>query len=262
MKKIFSNLFTPFRKISPTTSYILIAIQAIIVIVCLQLFSNELMPKPSEIIMALWTMLQTRDFYDDLFVSLWQTLKAMSIAIAIALPISYLVTIPFFKGVAIFITKLRFLTIAGLSFVFLVILKDASLYKLSLLLFGIVPFFITSLVAEYNTIKSEELDLCKTLKMNPWQSLYELIIFGKLNTSILVIGINFAICWSMIVYVESQTMGLGGLGTIIFKSQKHLRLEEVFAVLTVIFCIGNSSDWSMAGFRKWAFPFTSIQNIN
>lgn len=262
MKKLFLNLFTPFKKISPTTSYILIALQALFVIACLQIFTNELIPKPSEILAAAWAMLQSRDFYDDLFVSLWQTVKAMGIAISIALPISYLVTIPFFKGLAVFITKLRFLTITGLSFVFLILLKDASLYKLSLLLFGIVPFFITSLVAEYNTIKNDELDLCKTLKMNPWQSLYELVIFGKLNVSILVIGINFAICWSMIVYVESQTMGLGGLGTIIFKSQKHLRLEEVFSVLMFIFCIGNLSDWSTAGFRKFVFPFTSIQSIN
>ena len=262
MKKLLTNIFTPFKKVSPITSYTLIIIQAAIAIACLQFLTSELMPKPSEILVALWTMLQTRDFYDDMFVSLIQTIKAMGIAILIALPISYLFTMAFFKGFAKFITKLRFLTVTGLSFVFLIVLKDASLYKLSLLEFGIIPFFVTSLLSEYANIKSEELDLCKTLKMNSWESLYELIIYGKLNVSLLVIGINFAICWGMIVYVESQTMGLGGLGTIIYKSQKHIRLEEVFAVLVIIFAIGNISDWLAAFVRKKLFPFTAIQNIN
>ena len=262
MKKILINSFTPFKKVSPLTSATLMCVQAAIVIACMQFLTSELIPKPSEVLMALWTMLQTRDFYDDMFVSVLQTMKAMGIAILISLPISYLVTISFSKGIAKFITKLRFLTVAGLSFVFLIVLKDASLYKLSLLEFGIIPFFVTSLLAEYATISTEELDLCKTLKMSPWQSLYELIIFGKLDVSILVIGINFAICWGMIVYVEGQTMGLGGLGTIIYKSQKHIRLEEVFAVLVVIFAIGNISDWLAAFARKKLFPFTAIKNIN
>ena len=145
---------------------------------------------------------------------------------------------------------------------FLIFLKDASLFKLSLLLFGIIPFFVTSLLSEYATIRGAELDLCKTLKMNPWQSLYELIIYGKLNTAVLTIGINFAICWIMITYVEGQTMGGGGLGTIMIKQQKYLHLAEVFAVLIIIFVLGNLSDYLVAKFRKWAFPYTSIQTIN
>ena len=262
MKKFIFDMFTPFKKINPITRAVLMITQAVIVISCLQLFSNELFPKPTEIISSLWAMMQTKDFYDDLFASLYLTFKAMSLAIIIALPISYLITIAFFEGLAKFITKLRFLTLTGLSFVFLMFLRDADSFKLSLLLFGIVPFFVTSLLTEYATIKSEELDLCKTLKMSPWQSLYELIIYGKLNTAILAIGVNFAICWIMITYVEGQTMGGGGLGTIMIKQQKYLHLAEVFSVLIIIFTLGNISDFIFAKIRKIAFPYTSIQSIN
>ena len=201
-------MFTPFKKVSQTTRIALIISQAFLVIGCLQMFTNDLIPKPSEIITTLFSMLQTRDFYDDLFASLTLTFKAMSISILLALPISYLVTISFFKGFSMFITKLRFLTLTGLSFVFLILLNgDSASFRISLLIFGIVPFFVTSLISEYETIKSEQLDLCKTLKMNPWESLYELIIIGKMDSAILAVGVNFAICWIMITYVEGQTMG-------------------------------------------------------
>ena len=226
------------------------------------MFTNDLIPKPSEIITTLFSMLQTRDFYDDLFASLTLTFKAMSISILLALPISYLVTISFFKGFSMFITKLRFLTLTGLSFVFLILLNgDSASFRISLLIFGIVPFFVTSLISEYETIKSEQLDLCKTLKMNPWESLYELIIIGKMDSAILAVGVNFAICWIMITYVEGQTMGYGGLGTIMIKQQKYLHLAEVFSILLVIFSIGNFSDFLTKKSRKQGFPYTSIQSI-
>ena len=261
MKKLL-NLFTPFKRVDATTRYGLYFAQAFLIIGCLQMFSNELIPKPFEILQTLFGILQTRNFYDDLFASLTLTFKAMSLAILIALPISYLVKIAFFEGITLFITKLRFLTLTGLGFVFLVLLNgDSASFRISLLLFGIIPFFVTSLLSEYAKITTDELNLCKTLKMSPWQSLYELVIYGKLDSAILAVGVNFAICWIMITYVEGQTMGYGGLGTIMIKQQKYLHLTEVFSILTIIFTIGNLSDFLTTKFREIAFPHTSIQSI-
>jgi len=258
MKQI-KKLFTPFEKVNKNVLWILVAGQIIITLFLLQFHVSDLIPTPTDVLHSLLKIVSSADFYDDLFVSMGLTLKAMFYSIVIASLISYLYLIPFFAPISKFITKLRYLTLTGLSFVFLLLLKDASSYKLSLFMFGIIPFFVTSLVSVFGEINKQEIELCKTLKMSNWQTWYEIVIVGRLDQVFEVIRQNFAIAWLMITFVEGQSMSEGGLGTIMIKQQKYLHLPEVFAILLVIFVIGIFSDMVLAYLRQILFPYTSIQ---
>ena len=183
----------------------------------------------------------------------------MGISIIIALVVCYLSLIPFFNPIAKFIIKCRYLTLTGLIFLFTLLTSNGSNLKLSLLIFGIVPFFVTSLLSIIDSINEQEYELCKTLRMNNWQTLLEVIIIGRLDQVIEVMRQNFAIAWMMITMVEGLSMSEGGLGTMLIKSNKYIDLGTVFAVLIIIFIMGVFFDFTLAKIRSWFFPYTKLQ---
>jgi NitT/TauT family transport system permease protein len=204
-------------------------------------------------------IISSSGFYDDLFSSLSLTLRGMGISILISLIICYLSLIRFFQPIAKFIIKCMYLTLTGLIFLFTLLTSNGHNLKLSLLIFGIVPFFVTSLLSIIDSINVQEYELCKTLRMNSWQTLLEVIIIGRLDQVIEVMRQNFAIAWMMITMVEGLSMSEGGLGTLLIKSNKFIDLGTVFAILIIIFVIGVCFDFLLAKMRAWFFPYTNLQ---
>ena len=137
--------------------------------------------------------------------------------------------------------------------------QDCHQLKLSLLIFGIVPFFVTSLLSIIESINVQEYELCKTLRMNNWRTLYEVVIVGRLDMVFEVMRQNFAIAWMMITMVEGLSMSEGGLGTMLIKSNKYIDLSTVFAILVIIFAVGIFFDFILKKVRFWLFPYTKIQ---
>jgi ABC-type nitrate/sulfonate/bicarbonate transport system permease component len=183
----------------------------------------------------------------------------MGFSILIALAVTYLSLIPLFSLLSKFIIKCRYLTLTGLIFLFTLLTKNGSDLKISLLIFGIVPFFVTSLLTIIDAINIEEYELCKTLRMNSWKTLWEVVILGRLDQVIEVMRQNFAIAWMMITMVEGLSMSEGGLGTMLIKSNKYVDLGTVFSILIIIFVIGIFFDFLLGQIRYWLFPYTKLQ---
>lgn len=254
------KLFTPFSYLSSSTKTILIIIHCGIAIILWQVFAaGGLIPTPGRILESLIKITSSGDFYDNLFSSLSLTLKGMGISILMALVICYLSLVPFFNPIAKFIIKCRYLTLTGLIFLFTLLTSNGHNLKLSLLIFGIVPFFVTSLLSIIDAINEQEYELCKTLRMNNWQTLFEVVIIGRLDQVIEVMRQNFAIAWMMITMVEGLNMSEGGLGTMLIKSNKYIDLGTVFAILIIIFTLGVCFDFLLAKIRTWFFPYTKLQ---
>jgi ABC-type nitrate/sulfonate/bicarbonate transport system permease component len=260
MKKIFSPRF--LESVSVRTMLIIGIIQIAIFLFIAQVNGNELLPKPSGILNSSWKIITGPGFLDNFFATLGLILKGMVISITISLAIVYLALIPAFKGIAIFVSKLRFLTYTGLLFVFTILIKDGSDIKISLLLFGIIPYFVTSLLAYIGDIPKKEYELCYSLKFSTWKTLYEVVIKGKLHLVLEVIRQNFAIAWMMITSVEGICMSEGGLGTMMIKSNKYLKMDDVFGVLIVILILGIIFDYLFDVMKVWIFPYTDTTRYN
>jgi NitT/TauT family transport system permease protein len=187
------------------------------------------------------------------------TLKAMLYSIIITLLFSYLSVMPFFKSIALFIVKCRYLTLTGLIFIFTLLTQDGSQLKLSLLVFGIVPFFVTSFLSVIVHINKQEYELCKTLGYNRWETLYEVIIIGKADQVFEILRQNFAIAWLMITMVEGLSMSEGGIGSLLIKYNKYNDLTNVLALQLVIFIIGVGFDYLLGSLKRWLFPYTKLQ---
>jgi NitT/TauT family transport system permease protein len=258
--RFIKKIFSPFAYLSNSSYTILVILNCVIAIVLWQTFAvGGLIPTPLRVADSVLKILASTGFYDDLFSSLSLTLRGMGISIFISLIICYLSLIPFFQPFAKFIIKCRYLTLTGLIFLFTLLTSDGHSLKLSLLIFGIVPFFVTSLLSIIDSINVQEYELCKTLRMNNWQTLQEVIIIGRLDQVIEVVRQNFAIAWMMITMVEGLSMSEGGLGTLLIKSNKFIDLGTVFAILIIIFLIGVCFDFLLAKMRIWLFPYTNLQ---
>jgi ABC-type nitrate/sulfonate/bicarbonate transport system permease component len=232
------QLFHPFKKINRQTFIILVVLQVAITLVLWHTSADGLIPKPGKVAQAFFNLLSSRLLLDNVVVSLVLTLKAMLYSIIITLFFCYLSVLPFFRSIALFLVKCRYLTLTGLIFIFTLLTQDGSQLKLSLLVFGIVPFFVTSFLSVIVHINKQEYELCKTLGYNNWQALYEVIIVGKADQVFEILRQNFAIAWLMITLVEGLSMSEGGVGTLLIKYNKYNDLTNVLALQLVIFLIG------------------------
>jgi ABC-type nitrate/sulfonate/bicarbonate transport system permease component len=256
---VLKKIFSPLTQIKGRTSITLIVVEALAALLLWEFFGqNGLIPTPTKIIGAVIRVVTSDYFVDNLFSSLTLTFTGMGISIFIALVVSYLSLIPVFSPVAKFIVKCRYLTLTGLIFLFTLLTQDGHQLKLSLLIFGIVPFFVTSLLSIVDSINVQEYELCKTLRMNNWQTLLEVVIIGRLDQVFEVMRQNFAIAWMMITMVEGLSMSEGGLGTLLIKSNKYIDLSTVFAILVIIFGLGIFFDYLLKNMRHWLFPYTKI----
>ena len=254
MKKIFE----PFQKISRQTFFIMVLGQLLLVLLWWQSNPAGLIPQPSRVIGAFFHQVTSSLLLDNILISLGLTLQAMLYSILITLVFSYASVIPFFRGLAAFIVKCRYLTLTGLIFIFTLLTRDGSQLKLSLLVFGIVPFFVTSFLSVIVQINRQEFELCKTLGFNNWQTLYEVVIRGKADQVFEILRQNFAISWLMITLVEGLNMSEGGIGTLLIKYNKYNDLTNVLALQLVIFGIGILFDFLLGRMRVWLFPHTKL----
>lgn len=249
------SLFEPFGRTSNKAYVIMVVVQIILLFVLLLLFQSPIIPSPISIGKSLLEITTSSEFYSDLFKSVLFTTKGMGIAVLISMLIAYISTIRFFFPLGKLISLFRYLTITGLTYVFTVLSQNGTSLKMNILLFGIVPFFVTSLLSIINSIPQEEYRLCSTLKMNSWRTLWEVVIVGRFDYLFEVIRQNFAICWMMITTVEGLCMSEGGIGTIIIKSAKYLDMSKVLASLLIIFLIGVLFDFTMRKLSKSLFPY-------
>jgi NitT/TauT family transport system permease protein len=238
----------------------MVVVQIVIAISLWQFNKNELIPKPGVVADAFIRLMGTRQLFDDILVSLGLTVKAMFYSILITLFFCYLSVIPFFRTLAAFLVKCRYLTLVGLSVIFMLITQNGSQLKLSLLMFGIVPFFVTSFLNVIVNIDKQQFELCKTLGYNKWQTLFEVIIVGKADQVLEIIRQNFAIAWLMITYAESLSLSEGGIGAMMYKYNRLLsHLPDVIALQLIIFLLGIFFDFLLGTMRKWLFPYTKLQ---
>ncbi|RFS13892.1 ABC transporter permease [Emticicia sp. C21] len=257
MEKI-KKLFIPNTKNSQSTMAIMIAIQMAVFLVLWTTSSFRLIPTPMEILKSLQSLIASQNLIYELWNSTWLCLKSLLIATIISLIISYATVIPFFKPIGYLISKFRFWTLVGLSFVFTLITHSGHELKVTLMVFGITVFFVTSMVSIIQSIPKYEFYHARTLRMNEWQVVWEVIILGRLDQVLEVIRQNFAIAWMMLTMVEGISRAEGGIGVLLLNNNKLLRLSDVFAIQLVILLMGIFLDYTIGKLREFFFPYSKL----
>jgi NitT/TauT family transport system permease protein len=220
------------------------------------LTSSHYIPTPMAIIDAIKILFVKHHFANELLTSTWLCMKAIAYSTLISLAIALLSVIPLFKPFSSFSTKARFLSTVGLTFIFSLMTADTNSLKVVLLVFCITVFLLTSFYGIVTEVKKTELDYARTLKLNEWEAVWEVIILGKADQFLEAIKQNFAIAWIMLAMVENLCRAEGGIGVMLTQENKQFHLDAVYAIQIVILIVGIGLDWLLGFIREFFCPYS------
>ncbi|MGA3370389.1 MAG: nitrate ABC transporter permease [Terracidiphilus sp.] len=236
---------------------ILIIFQVAIVIL-LWIFSPfVLLPKPGEVINA-FEDLWEQGLGAELITSFYLNLQAIAVSTVVTLLLAYATVMPFFRPIVALLSKLRFLSLVGLTFFFTLMARSGHELKLSLLVFSVSVFFVTGMADVINGIPKEMFDLARTLRMGEWRVVWEVIVLGQIDKVFDVLRQNAAMGWMMLTMVEGIVRSEGGVGTILLDQNHHFRLAAVFAIQLTILLLGLLQDYGIGLAKNMMCPYAAL----
>lgn len=247
------NLITPFGKSNVITYPIVLILLALF----WQIERNPMIPSLYEIGNKFIQIIPSHDFMSNLFMSLKLMSFATVLAVIISLLLSYLYKLPALEALSVLVTKIRFIGYVGVTFIFTILFKDGASIKASLLVFSIVPFFVASALSLIGSIDRQEIELCRTLNMNNWEILWEVVIVGKLDQIFEIIRHNIGVSFMMLTFVESLS-DEGGIGMMMVKQNRNPDgLSSIIAILIFLAMFGSLLDSLLSGIRKSIFKYVN-----
>ena len=219
----------------------------------------QIFPSLGEVLHSLSDLITSQGLIQELWASLTTALGALAIATVLALVISYLTALPFFRPIAYAASKMRYLTLTGLTFFMALLVSSGHQVKLSVLIFGATVYLVTGMTSVMLTTTQEEMDHARTLGMGEWRSFYEVVMLGKLDEMLEVVRQNFAIIWTLITLVETLYQSEGGIGLLLYKQNRYLHLAGVVAIQLVILATGALQDYVFMLLKKIFFPYSALR---
>jgi NitT/TauT family transport system permease protein len=257
----FTDLFIPNKVIIKEMHWGVILITALFIYVAWSFWPGlELIPRPFEILQALINLFVNGALFEELSKSVILFFLSTIIMLMIGLPLAYLSRMAAFGPFVDMICTLRYFSLYGITLAFGLIMKDAYAFKISLMVFGMLPYFLTSMVESVKSIPDREFDNARTLRQNEWEALWHVVIVGRRHRAIEILRQNAAIGWMMLAMVEGMSMGQGGVGTMLVKEYRMFRMNEIYAVQFTIFCVGLLSDYGFKVLLLGLCPYKRKEN--
>src|SRR6266446_5095667 len=157
--------FSPNRVISKAALRFIIAFQIAVLLLVWATSTYVFLPKPMDVWRAFLDLWSHEGLGQELIVSFSLNLQAMAWATLVSLGLAYLTVVPAFQPIAMAVSKGRFLGMVGLTFFFTIIFSSGHQLKVSLLVFGVAVFFVTSMIDVVAQIPKEKFDLARTLRI-------------------------------------------------------------------------------------------------
>jgi NitT/TauT family transport system permease protein len=183
---------------------------------------------------------------------------ALGYSTLISLGIAYLSTAVIFRPISGWLTGLRFLGFAGITFLFTLWTSTGFELKVWLLTFGMTTFLLTNMLSVVFSVKQEEIDYARTLRMSGWRITYETILLGRLDEAFDLIRQNAAMGWVMLSMVEGLVRSEGGIGALLLNQSKHLHLSAIFAIQLTILIYGIIQDVVLRELRNFLCPYVKL----
>jgi NitT/TauT family transport system permease protein len=241
----------------PASVFRLVIAAEVALLVAAWFLAPSVIPSPGAVAAAL-PLLLDQGLVGELYTSLVLNLQAIAWTLVISLLLAYASVLPVMRPVVAAVSKGRFLGMMGLTFVFTMYATGAHGLKLSMLVFGMTVFFVTSMADVVAGTSTERLDYARTLRMGEWQTVWEVIVLGNLDKAMEVLRQNAAIGWMMLTMVEGLARSEGGIGTMLLAQNKHFNLAAVFALQGVILAVGLTQDAILGWLRNVVAPHAAL----
>jgi len=253
-----SNIITPYGYVTETQKST-ITIGWVILLGTIWTFSTmTFLPTPVAVWDEISRMIEQESLIAEVITSLKLCFVSMIFGTLLSMLITYINPIALLNPISEGYTKLRYLSISGLSFFFTLLASSDSL-KIYLLMFSLSVFFVTSF---NEAIAMPECDYihARTLGLSKWQTLWENVIVGKRDKLIKIMAQTFAILWIMLPSVELLVRSSGGIGVLLTVEAKYFKLAGIVGIIIIIVGIGIIIDFLFGILRVWVSPYAKYEN--
>jgi NitT/TauT family transport system permease protein len=253
-----NKVFVPNHTATSASMRVVVAVQAVLALAIWFVAPFQVLPTPPEVFAALGTLWMEQGLGQELITSFFLNVESLAWTVFLSLVLCYATVMPFFRPLAAAVAKGRFLGLIGLTFIFTLLVGGGRPLKVSLLVFGMSVFFVTSMAAEIEAIPKSKFDHARTLRMSEWQVVWEVVVLGTFDRAIEVLRQNAAIGWMMLTMVEGISRAEGGIGAMLLNQNKHFHLAEVFAIQIVILSVGLAQDYAIGFFKRIVCPYAEL----
>jgi len=217
------------------------------------------LPRPLELAHALRVLWCEQHLFDHLVTSFTLNLEAIGWSTLITLTLAYASVLPAVRPLVGAFAKLRFTGLVGWAFVLTLLARDGHQLKLWMLMFGMVPFFLTAMTAVVAAIPHERFDHARTLGLSERRVVWEVVVRGTAGEALETLRQNAAMGWMMIAMVEGIVRSEGGLGALMVDANKHLQFGALFALVGVVLAIGIAQDLALRWLRRVLCPAADLR---
>lgn len=252
---MLKKLFTPFSYVDSRILTVVGIFQLMLLILAWVFLIPEktLFPHLGEVIDG-WKQMWNNGFFFEIMASLKLAMIATVISVLVSAIIAYATTIPFFKPIGKFFTKLRYNPIQGFTLFLTQISGGGRNLQITLLVIFMSFYFIDSLIVMINAIPEEDIIRRKAQKMSNWKVLWKVVITDRLDYLFEIVRQNLSITFMMLVSVEAMNKAAGGMGAVLNDTNRALNFPKIFAIQITILIIGILIDSVL----RWVinqFPF-------
>jgi NitT/TauT family transport system permease protein len=219
-------------------------------------------PGPAKVWTAWKELVSQYNLIGELFNSTQTCLTAMGVTIVAAMLLAYLSRIPFFAPLVNVLTKFRFLSLIGLSFLFLLFTYTSWQAKVTTMSFSILTYLLTGLLAVIRDIPQRMYNYARTLRMGEGEVTWYTVVRGTLYECCDLMVQNFAIAWMMLSSIEAMYREYGGVGALLVNVYQRKGFEYVFAIQITILLVGLLLDSLLRGAIWIAFPWKRTPTKN
>ncbi len=252
------DIFKPNRLIPKPVLWGMALVELFLALALWSISPYKVLPQPGEVLTALGNLWMHFGLGQELAASFLLNLKALLWASLLSLGLAYLTVLPVFRPIVAAISKGRFLSLVGFSFIFTLTLRDGRAVQLALLTYAITVFYLTGMASVIAAIPKSEFDHARTLRMSEWRVVWEIVILGTADKAFEVLRQNAAMGWMMLSLVEGIVRSGGGIGNMLINEQKYLRMQEVFAIQLVFLLVGLLQDYGINFLRFLVCPYAHL----
>lgn len=254
----FLRAFHPNVHLTNRATQVLIIAWVVLLVLTWRLYPSALIPGPVEVLAAMGSV-WSDGLLHELAISLKTYVEAMLIMGVLSMLLAYGSVVPVMRPPVVMITKMRFMGLAGLTFLFTLMIGGGHWLKVALLVFGMAVFTLDAMAKMVSSVTREQYDHARTLRMGEWRVVWEVVVCGRADQMMEIIRQNAAMGWMMLPMVEGLVRSEGGVGAMLLAQTKHFHLAEVFAVQIIILLLGLGQDWLIGTIRAVVFPWADLK---
>ncbi len=222
-----------------------------------QQWANEiLLPGPTKVLSALYTMFADNGFLNDVLISVGRVMLSFALACAVAIPLGILMgtfrTVDAFFSP--FVSAWRYLPAPSFIPLLLMWFGAGDMQKLSLLFIGVIWFLITLIVDHVKSVPADLICTSVTLGGNRWQVLRTVVVPASMPNITVAMRQMLAVSWTYLVIAEI-TAADAGIGAVMMRAKRFLHVDEIMAGILVIGVLGLLFDFLLRQVHRFAFPY-------